>query len=101
LPSPNPTTQISHFLPFHQSKTRKKKEMLAVFDNTVAKCPDALQSPHSAPSSSALKDGFLANHFASLHPGSVTVNLGTSGLISHSVEKQNPFLPRYFSPLKL
>jgi len=75
--------------------------MLAVFDNTVAKCPDALQSPHSAPSSSALKDGFLANHFASQHPGSVTVNLGTSGLISHSVEKQNPFLPRYFFPFKI
>jgi hypothetical protein len=101
LPSSNPTTQISHFLPFHQSKTRKKKEMLAVFDNTVAKCPDALQSPHSAPASSALKDGFLANHFASQHPGSVTVNLGTSGLISHSVEKQNPFLPRYFFPFKI
>jgi hypothetical protein len=70
--------------------------MLAVFDKTVAKCPDALQSPHSAPAASVLKDGFLANHLASLHPGSVTVNLGTSGLIAYSLDKQNPLLPRYF-----
>ncbi|KAJ6890578.1 stem-specific protein TSJT1-like [Populus alba x Populus x berolinensis] len=71
--------------------------MLAVFDKTVAKCPDALQSPHSAPAASVLKDGFLANHFGSLHPGSVTVNLGTSGLIAYSLDKQNPLLPRLFA----
>ncbi|KAF9673764.1 hypothetical protein SADUNF_Sadunf10G0057900 [Salix dunnii] len=71
--------------------------MLAVFDKTVAKCPDALQSPHSAPATSVLKDGFLANHLASLHPGSVTVNLGTSGLIAYSLDKQNPLLPRLFA----
>ncbi|KAB5537887.1 hypothetical protein DKX38_015420 [Salix brachista] len=71
--------------------------MLAVFDKTVAKCPDALQSPHSAPATSVLKDGFLANHLASLHPGSVTVNLGTSGLIAYSLDNQNPLLPRLFA----
>ncbi|KAM1736874.1 hypothetical protein ACFX12_015181 [Malus domestica] len=31
--------------------------MLAVFDKSVAKCPEALQSPQSG-SASALKDGF-------------------------------------------
>ncbi|CAK7327133.1 unnamed protein product [Dovyalis caffra] len=71
--------------------------MLAVFDKTVAKCPDALQSPHSTPSDSALKDDLLANHFALLHPGSVTVNLGSSGRIAYSLDKQNPLLPRLFA----
>ncbi|KAJ6897555.1 hypothetical protein NC652_024378 [Populus alba x Populus x berolinensis] len=49
-----------------------------------------LQSPHSAPLPSVLKDGFLANHFGSLHPGSVTDNLGSSGLIAYSLDKHNP-----------
>ncbi|XP_065863232.1 stem-specific protein TSJT1 [Euphorbia lathyris] len=70
--------------------------MLAVFDKSIAKCPEALQSPHSGPSS-ALKDGFLANHFGSIHPGSVTVNLASSGLLSYSLNKQNPLLPRLFA----
>jgi len=82
------TKSYKHFI--------QSTKMLAVFDKTVAKCPDALQSPHSAPAASVLKDGFLANHLASLHPGSVTVNLGTSGLIAYSLDKQNPLLPRYF-----
>ncbi|KAG5075115.1 hypothetical protein JHK84_056346 [Glycine max] len=51
--------------------------MLAVFDKSVAKSPEGLQSPHSD-SVSALKDGFIAEHFSSVHPGSVTVNLGSS-----------------------
>jgi hypothetical protein len=67
--------------------------MLAVFEKSVAKSPEALTSPHSD-SVSALKDGFLAQHFVSVHPGSVTVNLGSSGLIAYSLDKQNPFLPR-------
>ncbi|GAV57547.1 DUF3700 domain-containing protein [Cephalotus follicularis] len=70
--------------------------MLAVFDKSVAKSPEALQSPQSE-SVSALKDGFLANHFGSMHPSSVTVNLGSSGLIAYSLDKQNPFLPRLFA----
>jgi hypothetical protein len=68
--------------------------MLAVFDKSVAKSPEALQSPESG-SVSALKDGFLAQHFASVHPSSVTVNLGSSGLFAYSNDKQNPLLPRY------
>lgn len=70
--------------------------MLVVFDKSVAKSPEGLQSPHSD-SVSATKDGYLAQHFASLHPGSVTVNLGSSGLMAYSMEKQNPLLPRLFS----
>ncbi|XVE81681.1 hypothetical protein DITRI_Ditri15bG0084800 [Diplodiscus trichospermus] len=70
--------------------------MLAVFDKSVAKSPDALKAPDSE-AVSALKNGFLANHFASVHPGSVTVNLGSSGLMAYSLEKQNPFLPRLFA----
>ncbi|KAB2625475.1 stem-specific protein TSJT1-like [Pyrus ussuriensis x Pyrus communis] len=70
--------------------------MLAVFDKSVAKCPEALQSPRSG-SASALKDGFLAQQFASVHPSSVTVNLGASGLIAYSLDRQNPLLPRLFA----
>ncbi|KDP40238.1 hypothetical protein JCGZ_02236 [Jatropha curcas] len=70
--------------------------MLAVFDKSVAKCPDALRSPHSGPAS-ALKDGFLANHFGSVYPGSVTVNLGSAGVLAYSLEKQRPLLPRLFA----
>ncbi|KAH7845050.1 hypothetical protein Vadar_034645 [Vaccinium darrowii] len=70
--------------------------MLAVLDKSVAKCPEALQSPHSD-SVSALRDGFLTQHFSSLHPGSVIVNLGSSGLMAYTIDKQNPLLPRLFA----
>ncbi|XP_038878034.1 stem-specific protein TSJT1 [Benincasa hispida] len=70
--------------------------MLAVFDKSVAKSPDALQSPESD-SVWALKDGILAQHFSSVYPGSVIVNLGSAGLLAYSVEKQNPLLPRLFA----
>ncbi|KAG4907821.1 hypothetical protein AAZX31_20G138800 [Glycine max] len=70
--------------------------MLAVFDKSVAKSPEGLQSPHSD-SVSALKDGFIAEHFSSVHPGSVTVNLGSSGLLAYSLHRQNPLLPRLFA----
>ena len=68
--------------------------MLAVFDKSVAKSPDALNAPDHSEAVSALKNGFLANHFTSVHPGSVTVNLGSSGVMAYSFEKQNPLLPR-------
>ncbi|XP_010522516.1 PREDICTED: stem-specific protein TSJT1-like [Tarenaya hassleriana] len=71
--------------------------MLAVFEKTVAKCPEELQSPHSAEPVCALKDGFLASHFDSVHPNSVTVNLGSSGIFVYSLAKQNPLLPRLFA----
>jgi hypothetical protein len=71
----------------------RKKKMLAVFEKSVAKSPEALKSPHSD-SVSALKGGFLAQHFGSVHPGSVTVNLGSAGLMAYSIDRQNPLLPR-------
>ncbi|KAK6929905.1 protein of unknown function DUF3700 [Dillenia turbinata] len=70
--------------------------MLAVFDKSVAKSPEGLQSPNNE-AVYALKDGFLANHFSSLHPSSVTVNLGLSGYLAYSLDKQNPLLPRLFA----
>ncbi|CAN1808173.1 Stem-specific protein TSJT1 [Linum perenne] len=71
--------------------------MLAVFDKNVAKCPAELQSPASGGSASALTNGFLANHFQSLYPASVVVNLASSGLIAYSLEKNNPLVPRLFA----
>ncbi|GKV43728.1 hypothetical protein SLEP1_g50982 [Rubroshorea leprosula] len=71
--------------------------MLAVFDKSVAKSPEALNAPDHSQAVSALKDGFLAKHFGSVHPGSVTVNLGSSGVLAYSLNKQNPLLPRLFA----
>ena len=78
--SPDPTPPIS--------------KMLAVFHKSIAEAPEGLRTPDSA-SLPTLKDGFLPQFFASLHPSAVTVNLGSSGAISYSVDKQNPLLPRY------
>ncbi|XVF63041.1 hypothetical protein PTKIN_Ptkin09bG0056800 [Pterospermum kingtungense] len=75
----------------------KQKKMLAVFEKSVAKSPDALNAPDHSEAVSALKNAFLATHFASVHPGSVTVNLGSSGVMAYSLEKQNPLLPRIFA----
>ncbi|KAE8731790.1 transmembrane emp24 domain-containing protein p24beta3-like [Hibiscus syriacus] len=71
--------------------------MLAVFEKSIAKSPDALNVPGDSGAASALNNGFLAAHFASIHPGSVTVNLGSSGFMAYSLEKQNPLLPRIFA----
>ncbi|KAK8502803.1 hypothetical protein V6N13_093388 [Hibiscus sabdariffa] len=71
--------------------------MLAVFEKSIAKSPDALNVPGNSEAASALNNGFLAAHFASIHPGSVTLNLGSSGFIAYSLEKQNPLLPRIFA----
>ncbi|KAK6161501.1 hypothetical protein DH2020_004882 [Rehmannia glutinosa] len=69
--------------------------MLAVLHKSVAKSPEALlQSPQTDQSDSVLKDGFLATHFSSLHPGSVIINLASSGFIAYSSHRQNPLLPR-------
>ncbi|KNA21287.1 hypothetical protein SOVF_044600 [Spinacia oleracea] len=70
--------------------------MLAVFDKSVAQCPDELKSPNPE-SVFALKDGNLAQHFSSVHPNAVTINLAQSGFISYSSDKQNPLLPRLFA----
>ncbi|GFQ06295.1 stem-specific protein tsjt1 [Phtheirospermum japonicum] len=59
--------------------------------------PDALLQNPQTESVSALKDGFLANHFSSVHPGSVIINLASSGFMAYSSDKQNPILPRLFA----
>lgn len=69
--------------------------MLAVFEKSVAKSPEALHIPNNDGAVSALKDGFLAQRFASAHSGSVIINLGSAGFLSYSSEKQNPLLPRF------
>ncbi|KAL3507820.1 hypothetical protein ACH5RR_033202 [Cinchona calisaya] len=71
--------------------------MLAVFEKSVSKSPEALQTPNSK-SVSALKDALLAQYFSSLHPSSsVIINLDSSGFMAYSSDKQNPFLPRLFA----
>lgn len=83
---------------FNNSETKRSKQrnpkMLAVFDKSVAKSPEGLQSPQSS-SVSAIKDGFLAKHFTSVYPSSVTLNLVPSALLAYSIDKHNPLLPRY------
>ncbi|GFP86538.1 stem-specific protein tsjt1, partial [Phtheirospermum japonicum] len=59
--------------------------------------PNALLQNPQTEFVSALKDGFLANHFSSVHPGSVIINLASSGFMAYSSNKQNPILPRLFA----
>jgi asparagine synthetase B (glutamine-hydrolysing) len=71
--------------------------MLAVLHKSVAKSPEALLQTPQTGSVPALKDGFLANRFSSAHPGSVVVNLASSGFVAYSSDGQNPLLPRIFA----
>ncbi|XP_042052094.1 stem-specific protein TSJT1-like [Salvia splendens] len=71
--------------------------MLAVLNKSVAKSPDALQQTPENGAVSAIKDGFLAAHFSSTHPGSFLINLASSGVIAYSSARQNPLLPRLFA----
>lgn len=89
------TSYIISVRRFSGSKKKKtKREMLAVFEKSVAKSPEGLKNPNSG-AICALKDGFAAKQFTSLHPGSVTINLGVAGLLAYSLDKQNPLLPRW------
>ncbi|GAB2294678.1 hypothetical protein Dimus_028874 [Dionaea muscipula] len=71
--------------------------MLAVLDKSVAKCPEALQSPSNSDMVYALKDGILAKHFSSIHHDSITINLAQKGFISYTTANPNPLLPRLFA----
>ncbi|KAL7081144.1 hypothetical protein ACP275_14G021100 [Erythranthe tilingii] len=71
--------------------------MLAIFEKSVVKSPDALVQNQQGESPSAMKDGFLAKHFSSVHPGSVVINLASSGSMAYSSHKQNPLLPSHFA----
>ncbi|XP_078437117.1 stem-specific protein TSJT1-like [Wolffia australiana] len=68
--------------------------MLAVFEKTVAKCPEGLKAEAKTETVSA---GSLVNEFCSARTGAVAVNLGAAGAIAFSSEKQNPLLPRLFA----
>ncbi|XP_031476400.1 stem-specific protein TSJT1-like [Nymphaea colorata] len=70
--------------------------MLAVFEESVAKSPQELKSPVSDDAS--LKNGrALIDYFASNANGSVAINLGSSGSLAYSTDRQNPLLPRMFA----
>ncbi|KAL8481651.1 hypothetical protein ACS0TY_027963 [Phlomoides rotata] len=71
--------------------------MLAVFNKSVAKSPDALVQGPDTESVSVFKDGYLVNHFSSVHPASVVVNLSSAGFIAYSSGSHNPLLPRVFA----
>ncbi|XP_042061767.1 stem-specific protein TSJT1-like [Salvia splendens] len=71
--------------------------MLAVFDKSVAKSPDALAQNAQNESLPALEDKFLATYFSSVHPGSVVINLASAGFMAYSSDRQTPLLPRLFA----
>ncbi|KAJ0252576.1 DUF3700 domain-containing protein [Hirschfeldia incana] len=72
--------------------------MLAVFEKTVANSPEALQSPNSGSSPSyALKEGYLASQFVSKNSNSVTLNLGSSGVLAYSLDNTDPLVHRLFA----
>ncbi|XP_047945867.1 stem-specific protein TSJT1-like [Salvia hispanica] len=71
--------------------------MLAVFDKSVAKSPDALAQNLQNESLPALEDKFLATYFSSVHPGSVVINLASAGFMAYSSDRQTPLLPRLFA----
>lgn len=71
--------------------------MLAVFHQSVAKCPEALLQNPQGESAAALDDGSLIKHFASTRPGAVSIDLASAGGIAYSCDKQNPILPRLFA----
>jgi len=72
-------------------------EMLAVFDPTVAKCPEGLRSPPVAGAAAAAGGagaGALMKGFSDSHDGAVTVSLGPSSALAYSAANQNPLVPR-------
>lgn len=70
--------------------------MLAVFDPTVAKCPEGLRSPPVAGAAAAAAGGVgaLMKGFSAAHDGAVTVSLGPSGALAYSSANQSPLVPR-------
>lgn len=69
--------------------------MLAVFDKSVAKCPEGLKNAESE-AINALKDGVLLHHFSSIYSSAVSINLAGLGIMAFSSDKQNPLLARLF-----
>jgi hypothetical protein len=75
---------------------RTAAKMLAVFDPTVAKCPEGLRSPPVAGAAAAAAGGVgaLMKGFSAAHDGAVTVSLGPSGALAYSAANQSPLVPR-------
>ena len=75
---------------------RTGAKMLAVFDPTVAKCPEGLRGPPVAGYTAAAAGGVgaLMKGFSAAHDGAVTVSLGPSGALAYSAANQSPLVPR-------
>ena len=75
---------------------RTGAKMLAVFDPTVAKCPEGLRGPPVAGATAAAAGGVgaLMKGFSAAHDGAVTVSLGPSGALAYSAANQSPLVPR-------
>ncbi|XP_010935739.1 stem-specific protein TSJT1 [Elaeis guineensis] len=72
--------------------------MLAVFDRTVAKCPEGLRNMDSGPGEKGVGGvASLVDHFSATREGAVTIRLGSSGAVAYTAEKQNLLLPRLFA----
>jgi hypothetical protein len=68
-------------------------KMLAVFDPTVAKCPEGLRSPPVAAADGG-GVGALMKGFSAAHNGAVTVSLGPAGALAYSSVNHSPLVPR-------
>jgi hypothetical protein len=68
--------------------------MLAVFDQTVAKCPEGLRSPPTAGGAAGGGAGALMKGFADANDAAVTVSLGSAGALAYSSANKNPLVPR-------
>ena len=67
--------------------------MLAVFDQTVAKCPEGLRGP-PAEGRGGSGAGALMKGFADANDAAVTVSLGAAGALAYSSANKNPLVPR-------
>jgi hypothetical protein len=72
--------------------------MLAVFDQTVAKCPEGLRSPPVAGGAGRGGGGAgaLMKGFTAANDAAVTVSLGSAGALAYSSANKNPLVPRMF-----
>lgn len=74
--------------------------MLAVFDKSVAKAPEGLKTSASSGEENSIRGiQALLQHFSDRREGVVNINLGSSGALAYSSEKENPFVPRLFAVL--
>jgi hypothetical protein len=99
-----PTDKEAHRRPRKEGEERRGEredasyggKMLAVFDLTVAKCPEGLRSPPVAGAAAAGGGGVgaLMKGFSAAHDAAVTVSLGPAGALAYSAVNQNLLVPR-------